>query len=877
MLCRNRSHACVFFSWYGPQCSVPLMFLHSPGRHSRSPCFVCVCGRLLFFRPAQALGAAPLALAASGRTASGGLLHPAAWSGPVRAGAEGGVLGPANAERWHYAAVCALVPAAPAASLGGAPLELAECLPGAGDSGAAQRFKFGYDWTGDWVSAAGVAADELWANAPAQAREAVGVGEGGGGPEVWALDLTVVLAWDPVYCLDACPKGHDKAGGGWDGCGAGAWLNACDGDLPFRRSQRWAFRPWRGARAESGEVVSAGALDAGLDAACLGWGAVAGAGAALGLFPCDGTYLWDAEFFMETAAAEPVHGAFFFDPYRNYRARGNVTVSPFGDLRDYTVWDTSVLSVVVAGNSSLSIMTEACPVEGCATFSAGEAGAGPGAFRWSDGAAWLRRNASVPCDHEPFLAHDDALCSHERPCGCGDVTIQEGWVVTLDVTTPFLNTLTIKGTLLVPWDHPEALAIHAQIIDIKGGRLMAGNETHPFQGPLFQIVLHGDMYLHGKECTNPIDESVTKFGCWKQMVVSGELSLRGATVPIVTRRLGADAWAGARTLVLDGPVGAGWVAGAEVAVSGGGAPEHYTIAGVAHSSGRASVTLAEPLARSKIGERAEVASAGLNASLDGRATVSLLSRNVEVRGGFEPAYDYLSGVGPDLTDYGATVRLWAAYSEPKPGWQSDMVGYSLYGQNLYPAGSIASLKYVRFRHCGKQFGPIKPGLKREAPLNLHSGVPALDLVGVVVTEPLAGHFFECSGVGPYKGAYAGCAVGGTALTVREGVFVGSSMTFDPFAGVTHTVHHNVWLGGIHCRIGCPDAKMVVFGNDDPITAGALRVTNNSAYNGYGGFTIKAPCGVFETEAGGAWAGNVAMGNAVGFDIAAGARPRRGLK
>jgi hypothetical protein len=54
--------------------------------------------------------------------------------------------------------------------------------------------------------------------------------------------------------------------------------------------------------------------------------------------------------------------------------------------------------------------------------------------------------------------------------------------------------------------------------------------------------------------------------------------------------------------------------------------------------------------------------------LDGRATVSLLTRNVEVRGGYDADFDYLSGVGPDLTDYGGTIRLWEAWQEDKDGW-----------------------------------------------------------------------------------------------------------------------------------------------------------------------------------------------------------------
>ena len=85
------------------------------------------------------------------------------------------------------------------------------------------------------------------------------------------------------------------------------------------------------------------------------------------------------------------------------------------------------------------------------------------------------------------------------------MVILEDWTVTLDVSTPFLNSLTVRGTLIVKRDAAEPIALHANLVNIKGGRLEVGNATHPFLGPMFQLVLHGDMYFHGKECTAPID------------------------------------------------------------------------------------------------------------------------------------------------------------------------------------------------------------------------------------------------------------------------------------------------------------------------------------------------------------------------------------
>ena len=291
----------------------------------------------------------------------------------------------------------------------------------------------------------------------------------------------MVLAWDPTYCLDACGQDTQNADCAFDPF-APVLLNVCDEALPMRRSQRWFFRP-RGVG--GGEVVNAGAMDEGATHACLGWaGGPVGPGASLALHPCDGSKLWDEAFYRETEAALPVHGAFYFDPYGSYDQRSTrVAASVWGDaelqaagltdddeddevLMDYTVWNTSVMAVVVAGNASLSILTETCPLEGCTTNAATETGGGaPVAFKWSDAAAWLAQNVSVPCDHAPLLTHETTLCSYEKPCSCADVAIAANWVVELDVeTTPFLNTLTVLGTLWLP-SQPQPTTLHAQLID----------------------------------------------------------------------------------------------------------------------------------------------------------------------------------------------------------------------------------------------------------------------------------------------------------------------------------------------------------------------------------------------------------------------------
>ena len=203
------------------------------------------------------------------------------------------------------------------------------------------------------------------------------------------------------------------------------------------------------------------------------------------------------------------------------------------------------MAVVVAGNATLGISSHVCPFEGCD---------GPGAkgrndpayFYWSDNSTtsgWLAQtNTSIPCDHEDPKA---SWVDYNFGVGtCADVVIWEKWTVVLDVSTPFLNRLRIRGTLIALQDPAHPIEIHANMIDIQGGKLIIGNATHPFLGPMARIILHGDMYMHGKMCPKPIDPDVSVEGCGKKIKVNGELSLNGRPYHRITLPLFQDATAG---------------------------------------------------------------------------------------------------------------------------------------------------------------------------------------------------------------------------------------------------------------------------------------------------------------------------------------------
>lgn len=171
---------------------------------------------------------------------------------------------------------------------------------------------------GNWYDEASFGADELWLNALEYEADGVTLAA----TPVHAQSLRVTLAADPYFCLDACALTLTSAAScaaAWED-GYAVEVSLCDAT---RASQAWAFN------ASTGEIESKGAHAAGLHL-CLGWRAAGAAalardGYSITLRTCDGvSFTWDPSFYVETAQNASVHGAFYFDPYRNWNARGLV-------------------------------------------------------------------------------------------------------------------------------------------------------------------------------------------------------------------------------------------------------------------------------------------------------------------------------------------------------------------------------------------------------------------------------------------------------------------------------------------------------------------------------------------------------------------------
>jgi cell migration-inducing and hyaluronan-binding protein len=210
--------------------------------------------------------------------------------------------------------------------------------------------------------------------------------------------------------------------------------------------------------------------------------------------------------------------------------------------------------------------------------------------RWSDPAAW-----------------PDGVV----PTAGADVTVPAGSAILLDVSPPALGTLAVAGTL--EFDRRD-LELTARRV-LVSGTLRVGSEGRPFERRAV-ITLTGTAEEHaGAGLT----------GKALAVLAGGTLELHGEP-RLAWTRLAATANAGATQLTLERDVD--WRAGDRVVVAASDFdPMQYDEAVVASRTGR-TVALAAPLRFAHWGVRQTVA----GRTVDERAEVGLLTRNVTVRG-----------------------------------------------------------------------------------------------------------------------------------------------------------------------------------------------------------------------------------------------------
>jgi cell migration-inducing and hyaluronan-binding protein len=210
--------------------------------------------------------------------------------------------------------------------------------------------------------------------------------------------------------------------------------------------------------------------------------------------------------------------------------------------------------------------------------------------KWSDPASWP---------------------SHAVPLANEDVTVPAGQAMILDVSPPALKSLAILGTLTFA---DSDLALSANYIQVKGG-LQIGTEAHPFTRRA-SITLTGD----------ESNEQVLGLSSKALSVASGAtLELHGAP-RIVWTQLSATAAKGSTQLTTAHSVD--WKAGDNIVLASTDFDPNQAEPLVVQAASGNQVTVTTPL---KYAHWGMMQSLG-GATLDERAEIGLLSRNITVRG-----------------------------------------------------------------------------------------------------------------------------------------------------------------------------------------------------------------------------------------------------
>lgn len=236
-----------------------------------------------------------------------------------------------------------------------------------------------------------------------------------------------------------------------------------------------------------------------------------------------------------------------------------------------------------------AVVLASCAADGTLSPSSGapvEARQPQGA-RWSDPTTWP--NGTVPVAGQ-------------------DVTIPDSTTIVLDVVTPPLGAVTIRGNLVAG---DGAVGITAGRIDVYGS-FSAGSEAQPYTSRLTVTLRE-----------RPDDTG----GDTKGVVVhpGGQLELHGRQRVLWTH-LAADAAAGSRQLRLADSVD--WVAGDRIVVAPSGFNYAEAELLTVTSATGGTVTIAQSLAHAHSGTIRQVA----GASVDERAEVGLLTHDILIQG-----------------------------------------------------------------------------------------------------------------------------------------------------------------------------------------------------------------------------------------------------
>jgi cysteine-rich repeat protein len=605
---------------------------------------------------------------------------------------------------------------------------------------------------------------------------------------------------------------------------------------------------------------------------------------------------------------EPIHGSYYFDPWDDRGGDADPWYytpreGPKPDPQAYNPAFTAAMSVVLAGNTSVEIRAERCPRAGCPSRPPMPTqGSDERTFLWSDPTGWDRTgnpDEDIPSDY-------------------GDTEIPEKWTVILDVETPVLRVLTIRGRLIYQTDAPEPIGVHAHFVDIRGGELTIGNATDPFLGNSAHLTLHGDVYVwqgvRDGLCNsekNPLDTSYPE--CGKKVNVRGKMTVFGRPRKEIVR-FGADAYPGDYTLTMATPTD--WLPGERILLTGVGSKHGINIWTASFpdngrqihtqkevreiatvSADGLTIGLTEPLEffhsgtmvdepdeRTRVGHLTDDTPGRI--VVDTRDSAALLDgRNVEISAGEDPSYDMVSGVPMRDQMYGFTIHVMGRDTEPLPGWTEDMDNYEKEGKKHLPVGNV-NIQNCKFNDAGKQY-LYKCGLNVCA-----MQYPAVTGANVLAAEQGGqyGHGNGNNGDSRSQGSgvpgneqaifrHALTTVvlkGIVSMTPRTGLFVGGVPGMDlqdnillghelTVANADARIVNNLFLANFdNIRSDADGACSLTCSESWPVTlagGGSLVFKDNRVMEAYVGWANYKSCDQIEE-----WSNNVAIGNWMGAHL-----------
>jgi G8 domain len=213
------------------------------------------------------------------------------------------------------------------------------------------------------------------------------------------------------------------------------------------------------------------------------------------------------------------------------------------------------------------------------------------------------------------------------PAGA-EVVIPAGKTVLLD-TKVKVKGLTVNGTLACGGDN---IAIDADWVMVSGekAKLSCGTQAKPYLGK-FDLVLGG-----------PKTDNINGMGARVLGAMSGAAIEMFGEPRTSWAKLGATTTSGSTTLTL-AEVPKNWRAGMDIVIgSSSENPRHAEVRRIAAING-STVTLASPLEFSHFGEQQTYANGKQSWTVDTRAPVGLLSRNITIQGGDDSSSTHFGG------------------------------------------------------------------------------------------------------------------------------------------------------------------------------------------------------------------------------------------